>query len=394
MKILVLCERVDAEGGTETYLRTLLPALEARGHRLQVAARFAALPDAYGVPVETIPWSDEHDAPSAAAAKALDRLASSFAPDVAAVHNVLDGGVLTTVRARVARVVYHLHDHRPFCPNGDRLYPQGGGICAIAMSKGGCGWHALVNGCAYGPRPRTLGLIALREAVARAVASANATIALSRYVGGLAIRNGVPRANLHVVAPALDDAAFAETPAPRPPEDNVLFAGRVVPSKGARSLVRALARLPAKSRPLLRIAGDGPDLTGTLLEARTRGVRASSLGRLDAAALRRAYDDATVVAMPSLWGEPFGLVGIEAFARGRPVAAYDAGAIAEWLSPSGAGRAVPLRDEDALGRAVNSLLPNDVWLRASAGAVDAARAYRLPPHLERIEAIYAGGTGP
>ena len=391
MKILVLCERVDAEGGTETYLRTLLPALRARGHDVWVAARFASRPDAYGVPVETIAWSDEHDPPSPHAAAAVARLCASFAPDVAAVHNVLDAGVLASARTNVRRVAYHLHDHRPFCPNGDRLYPQGGGICSVAMGIGACGFHALVNGCGYGPRPRTLALIRLRERVAHAVADADATIALSQYVAGIARRNGVPAERMFVVKPALEDAAFANAPSPRPPEDVVLFAGRVVPSKGARSLVRALASIAPEVRPLLRIAGDGPDLGDALDDARARSVRAEWLGRIDAAAVRDAFDAATLVAMPSLWGEPFGLVGIEAFARGRPVVAYDAGAIGEWLAPSGAGRAVPLRDELALGAAIADLLDAGAWKRASANALAAAGPYRLPAHVARIEALYAGG---
>ena len=305
-------------------------------------------------------------------------------------HNVLDAGVLEAVRANAPRVAYHLHDHRPFCPNGDRLYPQGGEICTLQMGTATCGWHALASGCAYGPRLRTLGLIRLRETVARAVAGGDATIAFSHYVAGLAQRNGVAAEKIHIVTPALEDAAFADVVAARPPENGILFAGRVVPSKGARSLVRALASLAPAVRPLLRIAGDGPDLDATLDEARKLAVPIQALGRLDAAAMRDAYDGATLVAIPSLWGEPFGLVGIEAFARGRPVVAYDAGAIAEWLAPSGAGRAVPLRDEPAFGTAVAELLDGDAWSRASANAFGAARDYRLQAHVERIEAIYAG----
>ncbi len=393
MKIFVLCERVDAEGGTETYLRTLLPALRARGHDVRVAARFAAQPDAYGVPVETVAWSDEHDPPSAGAAAAVARIAASYQPDVAAIHNVLDAGVLAAVRTHVPRVAYHLHDHRPFCPNGDRLYPQGGGICTVPMGIAACGWHALISGCAYGPRPRTFGLIRLREAVKRAVAQADATIALSHYVADIARRNGVAAEEIHVVAPALEERAFAHAPSPRPQEDAVLFAGRVVPSKGARSLVRALASIAPQMRPLLRIAGDGPDLGDTLDEARARAVRAEPLGRLAAAAMRDAYDTATLVAMPSLWAEPFGLVGIEAFARGRPVVAYDAGAIGEWLAPTGAGRIVALHDERALGAAIAELLDPGAWSHAAANAVAATAGYRMPDHVERIEAIYAGNAG-
>lgn len=387
MKILVACERVDAQGGTETYLRALLPALRTRGHDVRVIARSVTDPGAYGVAAQELHWSDEHDPPSLPAARETAAIVSAFAPDVAAVHNVLDAGIIEALGAHAPRVAYHVHDHRPFCPNGDRLYPQGGEICDVPMGARTCGWHALVHGCAYGPRQRTFGLINLRARVARAVAAADATIALSRYVAGLARRNGVTGELLHVVDPPLERGALTATIAPRPPSDAVLFAGRVVPSKGARSLVRALARLDEQRRPVLRIAGDGPDLEPTLREARAYGVRIEAIGRLDAPAMRDAYDRSTIVAMPSLWGEPFGLVGIEAFARGRPVAAYDAGAIGEWLD--GGGRIVARGDETAFGDAVASLLEPAAWSEASATAWAAARRYSLDAHVERIEAIYS-----
>jgi glycosyltransferase involved in cell wall biosynthesis len=389
VKILVLCERVDAQGGTETYLRALLPALVARNHEVRVVARSVVQRDAYGVAAEAVPWSDEHDPPSVAASTAVATIARTFAPDVAAVHNVLDAAVLEAVHASAPRVVVHLHDHRAFCPNGDRLYPQGGGICGVAMGAVTCGWHALANGCAYGPRARTLGLIRIRERVARAVSRADAVVTLSRYVADLAQRNGVAVERTHAIAPPLADEAYSDVPARRPSVDRVLFAARVVPSKGARSLVRALARIAPAHRPLLRLAGDGPDLTATLDEARERGVRVEALGSLDAVAMRRAFDDVTLVAVPSLWGEPFGLVGIEAFARGRPVVAYDAGAISEWMSDGG-GRLIRRGDEPAFARGVCELLAGDTWEQTAARAFSASRAYRLDPHVDRVEAIYRG----
>jgi glycosyltransferase involved in cell wall biosynthesis len=389
VRILVACERVDPEGGTESYLRTLLPALTARGHELLILARTIAQPHAYGTSAHALNWSDEHDPPSPAAAATAAELAHAFAPDVVAAHNVLDAGVLETLGTVAPRVAFHLHDHRPFCPNGDRLYPQGGGICTVAMGAPACGWHSLVNGCAYGPRLSTLALIERRRRVARAVTEFDATIALSHYMAELARRNGVAAERIRIAPPPLAPEAFALAPAARPSADAVLFAGRVMPSKGARSLVRAIARVPAERRPELRIAGEGPDLAATLDEARAQAVRCRALGRLDAAALRRAYDEATLVAVPSLWGEPFGLVGIEALARGRPVAGYDAGAIGEWL-PRDGGRLVPRGNEAALAGAIAALLAPDVWAAAATGAFRAAQTYGLEAHVAHIEAIYAG----
>jgi len=387
VKLLVLCERVDAEGGTESYLRATLPALAAAGESVRVVARSAAQPDAYGVGAVVVPWSDEHDEPSAAAAAEVASIARAFAPDVVVAHNVLDAGVLRAAEA--PRRIYHVHDHRPFCPNGDRLYPQGGGICSVPMSAAACGFHSLVHGCAYGPRPRTLALVAVRSRVAEFVRDADATVAFSTYMGAIACRNGVSIDRVQTIAPPLEDAAYAGGVVPRPSADVILFAGRVMPSKGASALVRAVSRIDAYARPKVRIAGEGPDLTAALDEGRARGVSVDALGRLAARALRAAYDGATMVAMPSTWGEPFGLVGIEAFARGRPVVAYDSGGIEQWLH-DGTGALVPRGDEEGLSRAIAGLLDAQRWREASARAFAAAKAYRLSDHVAQLRAIYGG----
>jgi glycosyltransferase involved in cell wall biosynthesis len=393
VKILVLCERVDAEGGTESYLRTLLPALAARGDDVRVLARTVGDPKAYGVACERVPWSDEHDAPSPEASSRVAVFARTFEPDVSVAHNVLDAGVLAAARTNTPRFVYHLHDHRPFCPNGDRVYPRDGTICSVPMGASACGFHALTHGCAYGPRPRTFGLIGIREDVRLAVVGAHAVISLSSFMRATASRNGVLTATQFVVAPPLDDAAFADEVAPQPAADSILFAGRVMPSKGARSLVRALALIEEERKPVLRIAGDGPDLDATLGEAEHRGVRVEALGRLSTAKMRTAYDAASLVAVPSLWAEPYGLVGIEAFARGRPVVAYGVGGIPEWIGASdGGGIAVAREDEAALARAIVSLLDRSRWTAASQGAFSSAQGYRLDAHVDALRAIYRGGA--
>jgi glycosyltransferase involved in cell wall biosynthesis len=387
VKLLVLCERVDGEGGTETYLRTLLPALVARGDSVRVVARSVNEPGAYGVPDETVAWADEHDQPDADAGRRIARIARAFDASAIVAHNVLDAAVLEAARDHAQRFIYHLHDHRPFCPNGDRLFPQGGEICTAVMG-GACAWHALANGCAYGPRPRTLGLIGRRQRVRAAIVTADATISLSRYVDAIAQRHGIAAQRAHVVAPPLDDAAFAPSPVARPARDAVLFAGRLMPSKGARSLVRALARIDVGRRPLLRIAGDGPDLVATLNEAEQRGVALESLGRLGPERLRDAFDQATLVAVPSLWAEPFGLAGIEAFARARPVLAYAVGGIPEWIGTG--GTAVARGDEAGLAEAIVALLDATAWQRAALAAFSAAQSYRIETHVDALRTIYRG----
>jgi glycosyltransferase involved in cell wall biosynthesis len=85
-----------------------------------------------------------------------------------------------------------------------------------------------------------------------------------------------------------------------------------------------------------------------------------------------AYAAAAVLAMPSRWAEPQGLVAIEAMASGTPVVASAVGGLAELVTPD-VGLQVPPGDADALARALDALLA-DPGLRARMGRAGRARA--------------------
>jgi glycosyltransferase involved in cell wall biosynthesis len=355
MRILVAAERLGRAGGMERYLEIVLPALVARGAAVHVLAReIAAIPP--GVSAETVAWADEHDAPGTVARAAAERALRAFAPDVAVAHNVMDAGIAEALRA-APRLVYHVHDHRPFCPNGDRLFPRSGRICALPVGRP-CAVHSLTDGCAYGPRRRTLTLIRRRERLRDAIAAADAAIVASRYMAERALQNGIaPERIAEIPLPLADDAYAARVATSR--SRTVVFAGRVVPQKGLASLVRAVALLEPRARPRVRALGDGPALAGARADAARLGVALDAPGAVAPAAVRAAIDEAALVALPSLWAEPFGYVGIEAFARGRTVAAYDAGGVRAWLADGANGIAVPRADEAALACAIASLLDDE-----------------------------------
>lgn len=134
----------------------------------------------------------------------------------------------------------------------------------------------------------------------------------------------------------------------------VVFAGRVVAPKGVDVLIRAARAVEAE----FVICGDGWRLEKTRKLAHKLGVqeRVRFEGWLDAGELARELAEASVVVVPSIWPEPFGLVGIEAFAAGRPVIASSTGGIGDWLKDGVNGLSVKPGDADALARALNELL--------------------------------------
>ncbi len=103
------------------------------------------------------------------------------------------------------------------------------------------------------------------------------------------------------------------------------FLGRLVPEKGLGVLLEACRRLESTPGWRLRIAGRAP-VGLEAFEAQARGLPVEFVGFAEP---RAFLDSIDVLAVPSVWAEPFGLTVVEAFAAGAPVIGSDRGAIGE-----------------------------------------------------------------
>ncbi len=115
------------------------------------------------------------------------------------------------------------------------------------------------------------------------------------------------------------------------------------------------------------------------------------LGWIEGGDLLAAYTRARVLAVPSVWPEPFGMAGPEALAYGIPIVGSDVGGIGSWLDSS-RGALVPAGDAVALAAALGRYL-EDASLADAAGA--AGRGFvsaelTLSRHLERLTPILEG----
>jgi glycosyltransferase involved in cell wall biosynthesis len=380
--LAVLCDRVGNAGGAERYWETVLPALAATGVRVWLFAREVAGQNVFGVAARAIAWADETAAPSAAAAHDVAEALRECRPDAIVTASVFDTGVLDAVRAAPARWLARIHDHRPFCPTGDRVYPQFSATCSAAMGRA-CRAATVTRGCVRGPKPSSFREIAARETVRDRIAGADCVLVSSEHMRATCAANGIDWDRVAITPPPLPDAAFADAVQAPPARPRLLFASRPTPRKGLGSLLRALGRLPPPERPRLIVAGaTAADDAASCAAADRYGVDVEWRGHLGADELRAAIDGASAVAVPSLWPEPFGLIGIEAQARGRPAVAYRVGGIPEWIGD--AGIAVPRGDEAALASAIRTVLDPGAWPRYAAAARRRAEAYHLNSHLTRF----------
>jgi len=186
-------------------------------------------------------------------------------------------------------------------------------------------------------------------------------------------------------------ATFAKaTPSPTD-GPTVLFIGRHEPRKGLDVLLEAMTDLPSTTR--LWIAGDGPDTER--LRARVAGdVRIEWLGRIsddEKASRLRAAD---VFCAPSLRGESFGVVLLEAMAAATPVVASD---LPGYANVARAGRdalLVPPGDVRALSQALRGVLANpSCAAELVASGEQRAHQFSMEHLAERYVELYASIAG-
>lgn len=202
---------------------------------------------------------------------------------------------------------------------------------------------------------------------------------------------GVSPRRLRMVANGVDTELFRPDPAvPRDPHE-LLCVGRAGdPNKGVRTLIEALASVPAPAR--LTLVDDDHRDNPARGWAERAGVadRLQLSGRVDVATLVSLYRRAALVVVPSRY-EGFGLPAVEAMACGTPVVACAAGALPEVIHTGGGGVLVEGGRPEALARGIRTLLA-DAGARvqlAAQGRKGVESAYAWPRVAARTAGVYA-----
>ena len=163
-----------------------------------------------------------------------------------------------------------------------------------------------------------------------------------------------------------------------PDEKVVLFLGRLVFRKGVHILIDAFKKLKANSLTRLYIIGTGS------MESTLRGMvsafnltnRVVFVGNITHNLKIKYLNAADFVVVPSIYGEAFGIVVIEALAAGKPVIATRIGGMKDILHPEKDGLFVPAADSNALKNAIETLLEDETLLaQMSKNALETAKRY-------------------
>jgi glycosyltransferase involved in cell wall biosynthesis len=177
--------------------------------------------------------------------------------------------------------------------------------------------------------------------------------------------------------PYREDLFYPRPEVPR--ELELVFVGRLVSEKGIDLLLEALALLGRRGcRPRLTVVGDGPEREALETQAAALGLadRVAWAGVVTGAALAELLCRHRVLAVPSRYQEPFGIVALEGMACGCFVVGSAGGGLADAIGPGGV--TFPNGDATALAQALTLALE-----RPPAGELDGAVAHHLARHTRR-----------
>jgi glycosyltransferase involved in cell wall biosynthesis len=387
MRILLATANRGMVGGIETYLRALLPTLLARGHEVALLHEHAQADGDAGILL------DQRVPAWLAGGPDWLRLAVAWRPDVVYLQRLDDPGLEEALLGHFP-VVLFAHGYYGTCVSGrkahgfPRAQPCGrtfGPACLALYFPCRCG----------GLNPATL-IGQYREQRRRSalLPRYRAVVVASRHMEAEYRRHGVAGKRLvllHLFPPGQEPDP--KPPVSRPMGGHVLMVGRLTDLKGGNLLVAAVHQAQGiLGRPLhLTVAGDGPQRVALETMARRAGLRAEFTGWIGASRRVELMRAADILAVPSIWPEPFGLVGIEAGCVGLPAVAYAVGGIPDWLSPGESGELAPGDPPSVRGLAealVRALADPAHLAHLRHGAWQMARRYTPERHLAALEAVF------
>jgi len=379
MKIVMIHDIGFVDGGAEVLLLRTVETLRSHGHKVFILTSDTGTPtfadatfhadDATQVgKLKTYLYNPD-------AARSLAKVLDTFRPDVVHLHTITKASpsILRVLKRRRVPAVTTLHDYGLLYPRMYKVLPREQ-YCGLG-DEACCARHA-----GFGRYYFELLRTGLHLHASRAV---QAFVAPSHFVATIAASQGLEPV-MALPNPAPDDDAVQER-SPNPA--TILYAGRIEPEKGVRELVRSFVLVRQKIPGAKLVLVGGGSLLDKLKGARTAGV--TFMGQRSFAELERQYQRAAVLAVPSLWPEPFGLIGPEAMRYGLPIVASGRGGMREWAIDGQTALLASPQDTQAFASAlVHVLSDKKIQDTLSRGGRTKVRDFSLDVYTQGLEKTY------
>jgi glycosyltransferase involved in cell wall biosynthesis len=389
LRIVQVTNEFSSNGGVGSYILRLAQALQAAGHQNFIihsdkSADKKTCEDDRHYYLENFHQYDPNSELTVQTRKAVEILVS-IAPDIIHFQSNNNFQLESEIRMRFPAVkTLHVYD---YCPSGNKFHHFSQQACVHPTGLL-CAARMVYKRCLLSKRPQVIWRHYKRAVDANNNnADYRKIIVATEYVRRKAIASGYPDSQVEVIPyftplPVLSDSITQPA--------TILFTGRVVREKGLDRLLTALTLVRTSWH--LVVDGDGPELGEVKKIARKLGLddRIEFIGWADKERHQRAYQEASVIVVPSIWPEPFGLVGIEAMSYEKPVIAFNVGGISQWLDHEHTGFLIEPYDIQEMARRIDYLLtnPQEAIKMGRQGRKKVEREFVAEHHLEKLFRVY------
>src|SRR3954447_6810906 len=198
-----------------------------------------------------------------------------------------------------------------------------------------------------------------------------------------------------IIPNGVDIEAAPKGSKPQSDELRLLFVGRAEERKGLPVLLSAFQALVEHVPSRLTVIGADPDEISRRVGDPDVMSHIDVLGKVSDSVLWRQLGDADLLCAPSLAGESFGMVLIEAFAAGTPVIASQIAGYSDVVTDGVDGVLVPPADPQALAEELQLLAhePERLVAMGEAGRRSAKR-YAWPRIADEVQQVYEWVAAP
>ena len=388
MKILQVCDYYQPLGGAEQYLLSVSQALEGSGHQISVLFGIQTQ-HTFASPARTelhLPILVEEKPLARADEHKLDEFIAEENPDIVFIHNVKNPVVIRHLSQKkpTARFV---HDFSLTCLNWRKILPRIDRICPFPFGFR-CLFNTYANRCASRNPMTAFQKLRSHRYQLESNRNLDVLIVASQYMKSVLIQNGFPPDRVEVIPYYTEPIPFDRIEF----LNFILFVGRLHETKGLQDLLGALVECPENLK--LIVVGEGyyrGEIDRIIAQKNLAG-RIEFSGWLPQERLREHYLSCLALVVPSLWPEPFGIVGIEAMSYGKPVIGYNVGGIPDWLQNNVNGFLVERKNVAGLAEKITFLHDHSETSRimGKAGRDLHKKSYTQERHLASLLECFEG----
>lgn len=361
MKILFVHERFGALAGAEANAHITATELKHRGHSVGII---------HGPPTgkAEVAWrntfSMRYSLGRTDNGIRVNAALESFQPDMVYVHKMADLQVIAALVGSRVPVVRMVHDHDIYCMRSYKYHYLSRKICTRAAGPYcvfPCG--GFLNRNHDGGFPLKFVSYHNKKKEIYLNQQFQRMIVVTNYMKDELLRNGFAKEKIeiHAPVPRMGDPNLRSSFSER---NLIVYAGQIIRGKGVDILLQSLARLTVPFECIILGDGSHRPFCEKLSKQLKLDDRVRFMGFVPQEELKDFYRECTVVAISSVWPEPFATIGMEAMRYGIPVVAFDAGGIKDWLLDGENGFLVPWMDRDIYADRLEKLLRNKLLARA------------------------------